>query len=158
MPVTPDMASLEHELRNVIGALKAKEDMEIKRDERGLVISIGDNVFFDAGRAQVRQDAEPSVAAIASVLQKIPNRVVVEGHTDNMPVNDVRSLYASNWELSTNRATEVLRHLIKAYNIPPERLSAAGYAEFRPKATNTTAEGRAKNRRVDIIVLGKDSK
>ena len=158
VPVTPEMASVEHELRGAINALKSKEDIEINRDERGLVLSIGDNVLFDVGRAAVRPDAESSIAAVAAVLQKIPNPIVIEGHTDNLPLHDPRSPYASNWELSTARATQVLDHLLRLYHLPPERLSASGYAEFRPKATNATPEGRARNRRVDVIILGKGGK
>jgi chemotaxis protein MotB len=115
-------------------------------------------VLFDVGRAAVRPDAESSIAAVAAVLQKIPNPIVIEGHTDNLPLHDPRSPYASNWELSTARATQVLDHLLRLYHLPPERLSASGYAEFRPKATNATPEGRARNRRVDVIILGKGGK
>ena len=158
VPVTPEIASVEHELRGAINALKSKEDMEINRDDRGLVLSICDNVLFDVGRAAVRPDAESSIAAVAAVLQKIPNRIVIEGHTDNLPLHDSHSPYASNWELSTARATQVLDHLLRVYHLPPERLSASGYAEYRPKATNATPEGRARNRRVDVIILGKGGK
>jgi len=84
-------------------------------------------------------------------LMKIPNHVRVEGHTDNLPINTPK--FPSNWELSTARATNCLRYLVERHRFPPEKISALGYAEYRPIATNTTADGRNKNRRVDIIVL-----
>src|SRR5208283_2490958 len=79
------------------------------------------------------------------------NNIRVEGHTDNVPIHNSR--FASNWELSTARATEMIRLFITQYNFPPIRLSAAGYAEYHPVASNETVEGRGQNRRVDIVVL-----
>ncbi|MBI5634129.1 MAG: OmpA family protein [Nitrospirae bacterium] len=156
VPVAPEMISVEEELRRSVAALQAKDDMEISRDERGVILSIGDNVLFDVGKAGLRQEASASLGAVASLLKKLPNNVIVEGHTDNIPITDTHARYASNWELSTARATSVLSYLLTAYNLPPERFAAAGYAEFRPKATNATSDGRIKNRRVDIIILGRN--
>lgn len=153
VPVAPEMMSVEEELRRSVTTLPSKEDMEISRDERGVILSIGDNVLFEVGKAGVKQDAISSLGAVALVLKKLPNRVIVEGHTDNIPIADPHARFASNWELSTARATSVLSHLLNRYNLPPERFAAAGYAEFKPRFTNATPEGRAKNRRVDIIIL-----
>lgn len=153
LPVAPETLSIEQELRSGVEALPLKEDIEINRDERGVVVSIGDNVLFEAGKAGLKQDAASSLGAVAAVLKKLPNRVIVEGHTDNIPIADPRGRFGSNWELSTARATTVLSYLLAAYNLPPERFAAAGYAEFKPKAANVSPEGRAKNRRVDIIIL-----
>jgi chemotaxis protein MotB len=90
------------------------------------------------------------VDKLAAAIGRLPNKLAVEGHTDNVPIS---GRYASNWELSTARATMVLRELIERHGISPSRLSAAGYADERPLATNDTAEGRAVNRRVELVVL-----
>jgi len=153
VPVAPETLSIEQELRSGVEALPSKEDIEIRMDERGVVLSIGDNVLFETGKAGLKQAAALSLGAVAVVLKKLPNRVIVEGHTDNILVADPRARFATNWELSTARATSVLSYLLTTYNLPPERFAAAGYAEFKPKSTNATPEGRAKNRRVDIIIL-----
>jgi chemotaxis protein MotB len=81
----------------------------------------------------------------------MPNHMRVEGHTDNVPINT--SEFRSNWELSVRRATEVVRYLIEQHGFPPERISASGYAEYRPIASNDTAEDRAMNRRIEIIII-----
>ncbi len=156
VPVAPDTFSIEEDLRKGLAALQSREDMEISHDERGVVLSIGDNLLFEVGKAGLKQDASVSIAAVASVLKKLPNKVIVEGHTDNIPIAEAHGRFSSNWELSTARATSVLSYLLATYNLPPERFAAAGYAEFRPKATNATPDGRAKNRRVDIIILSRN--
>lgn len=156
VPVAPDTFAIEADLRRGLAALQSKDDMEITHDERGVVLSIGDNLLFEVGRAGLKQDASVSLSAVASVLRKLPNRVIVEGHTDNMPITDSSGRFSSNWELSTARATSVLSYLLTVHNLPPERFSAAGYAEFRPRATNATPDGRAKNRRVDVIILSRN--
>ena len=95
--------------------------------------------------------AEAAVGRIAKLLNDQSNNIRIEGHTDNVPIHNAQ--YTSNWELSTARATEMTRLFITRYNLPASRLSAAGYAEYHPVAGNATAEGRAQNRRVDIVVL-----
>ncbi len=150
-PINPDVIRLEKEFRKTIDTLNTKEDIEVRRDERGVIISLGDQVLFEAGQAIIKEAAIPTLTAIASIIQKLPNNVTVEGHTDNVPMSS--SKYASNWELSTARATSVLNYLLKNYNLSPARFSAAGYAEFKPIAPNTIPSGRAKNRRVDIVVI-----
>jgi chemotaxis protein MotB len=112
--------------------------------------------FFDSGSAKVKLKSEPSVARIAKVLGAGSYYIRIEGHTDNVPIHTER--FASNWELSTARATEMAKLFITRFEFPPERLSAAGFAEFHPVATNQTMEGRALNRRVDIIVVEPPSK
>lgn len=152
-PVPPEITEIEGGVRSAISDLPSRQEISVRPDERGLVISLGAGALFDFGQAEIREDAEQTLAAMASVIRGIPNHVLVEGHTDNIPIRGSGLKYASNWELSAARATGVLVCLIKKYNLPPQRLSAAGYAEFRPAASNETPEGRAKNRRVDIVIL-----
>ncbi|HVP56623.1 MAG TPA: flagellar motor protein MotB [bacterium] len=120
-------------------------------DERGLVIRVMENAFFETGKADLTPAARDALDAIGVVVQGISNYIRVEGHTDNVPIHNQD--FASNWELSTARATTVVRYFLDHYGFHPERISASGYAEFRPIASNDTPESRAKNRRVDIVIL-----
>lgn len=119
--------------------------------ERGLVISLASSAFFDAGEAALRSDTISLLRVVAGTLKASGKQIMVEGHTDDTPIHTYR--YPSNWELSTARATAVVRYLVEAWNLPPARLSAAGYGEYKPLVANTTAENRARNRRVDIVLL-----
>jgi chemotaxis protein MotB len=115
----------------------------------GLVISLHEAGFFPSGSAEVRAASIPMLAILANTLPAGPLRI--EGHTDNVPIHTVQ--FASNWELSTARSTAIARLLLERGPIDPANLSAAGYAEFHPTASNVTEDGRMQNRRVDIILL-----
>jgi chemotaxis protein MotB len=120
-------------------------------DERGLVTRMLDSVLFDSGKAQLRSSAFPVLDKVAGVLQDVQDQPVgVEGHTDNVPIK--RSGWSSNYELSVARANAVVEHLTQR-GVDPGRLTAIGYGEERPIASNDTATGRQKNRRVEIIIL-----
>jgi chemotaxis protein MotB len=117
--------------------------------DEGLVISLNEIGFFASGSADVRASA---LDVLNSIAQSLPNAPVrIEGHTDNVPIHTAQ--YATNWELSTARSTTIARLLLEHSVLSPANLSAAGYAEFHPIASNGTEEGRSKNRRVDIILL-----
>ena len=121
------------------------------KEQRGLVVNIvTDRVLFDLGEATLRPQGVRVLDAIAPALKGLPNEMVIEGHTDNLPISDAR--YASNWELSTQRATTVLRHLLED-GLSARKVAAAGYADQRPLKADTTAANRARNRRVAIVVL-----
>lgn len=120
-------------------------------EERGLVVSIQDTLLFESGSAEITPYAKQVLEKVSVVLATIPNYIRVEGHTDNVPIHTPK--FPSNWELSVARATNVVQLLITEGKINPLRLSAAGYGEFRPIADNQTQEGRAKNRRVDLVIL-----
>lgn len=123
-----------------------------RQTSRGLVISLSEAGFFAPGEAMIGADAESVLETLADSLKDVQTPVRVEGHTDSTPISNSR--YPSNWELSTARASSILARLIEN-GISPERLSAAGYGGFQPAADNATAEGRAQNRRVDIVVLNR---
>ena len=108
---------------------------------------------FESGSAQMKSASQPAFDRIANLLRQHNDRLRIEGHTDDVPIHTAQ--FPSNWELSTSRATEIVRLLIVRDGFVPDRLSAAGYGEYHPVATNLTAEGRGINRRVDIVVLGK---
>jgi chemotaxis protein MotB len=131
---------------------------EIKRREvsmsmrrEGLVVSLKEMGFFDSGSATIRPGSLDAIARLSAVLRTRPENLRVEGHTDNIPIHTAR--FANNWELSTARATQLIQLLITKYGIPPSHLSAAGYGEFHPVAANTTPDGRAQNRRLDVVIL-----
>jgi len=124
--------------------------VQIRMEGRGLVVSLAEAGFFPSGTATMRPESIEPLLALAETFQDPGFRVTVEGHTDNVPVKNAK--FNSNWELSTARASTVVALLIDKAHIAPARLSAAGYGEFKPVAPNDTAEGRAKNRRVDIVI------
>jgi chemotaxis protein MotB len=130
----------------------SKVSLSISR--RGLIVSLKEAGFFDSGQAQIRPDAYELINTISEVMSQYNNPLRVEGHTDNIPINS--SQFPSNWELSTARATNGLKYLIKHFDVDPDKISATGYAEFRPIADNATPEGRSKNRRVDLVMLSSD--
>lgn len=123
-----------------------------RRETRGLVVTIvADDVMFEPGKASVRPNGAEILASVAGVIKGMPNRIAIEGHTDNVPINTAQ--FRSNWELSTARATDVLRYLVHTLGLPANRVSAAGYGDQRPLAGNDTPDGRARNRRVELAVL-----
>ncbi|HBN07109.1 MAG TPA: hypothetical protein DD435_00170 [Cyanobacteria bacterium UBA8530] len=125
--------------------------IEAKITERGLVISFSDAVFFQKGEAGIRSENLPLFRKLMLPLSRMPNSIRIEGHTDDDPIHTER--FPSNWELSTSRATSVVRYLIQSGLFGPKRLAAAGFGEYWPKAPNDTAANQAKNRRVDVVVL-----
>ncbi len=134
----------QHEIDNgVIG---------IHDSANGLVISLQEAGFFDSGAAQIRPSALPVIDRIAAVLPETSLRV--EGHTDNVPIHTAQ--FASNWELSSSRASSIARLLLLHPNVHAEQMSVAGYAEYHPAVSNETSAGRARNRRVDIVLLNGD--
>lgn len=127
-------------------------DVTIGEDERGIVITMSsDALLFDPGSAQIKSKAQPFLDKIAQMLKSTKNEVRVEGHTCDLPPRS--TLYGSNWELSTARATGILRYLVETHALPDSRFSAAGYASMRPVAGKNPAANRAKNRRVEIIIV-----
>lgn len=130
----------------------AKKSVSVYVDKRGLVVSLlTDKVMFEPGRAEIKPEAYPVMTRIAGVLRSIANEVRVEGHTCNLPTRS--AVFASNWELSTTRATNVIRYMTEQQGIPADRLSAAGYADTRPLGPNDTDAHRRQNRRVDFVIL-----
>jgi chemotaxis protein MotB len=121
--------------------------------KKGLVITVVGDVLFDSGKAKIRPAAYPILDKIAVVLKEnVPQlNVGIEGHTDNEPIK--YSGWKSNWELSTARALSVLHYLVDNKGISPDRLSAIGYGEYHPVASNLAKEGRQLNRRVEIVIL-----
>ncbi|MBS3898534.1 MAG: OmpA family protein [Dethiobacter sp.] len=119
-------------------------------EERGVVLEIQDQILFDSGRAEIRQEAQVLLQKVARIIAEMPNQIIVEGHTDNVPINTAQ--FPSNWELSVTRAVRVVRFFSEEQKLPARRFIASGYGEYQPLATNLTVAGRAQNRRVNIII------
>lgn len=127
------------------------EEVELTLEDRGLVMRFKDVVLFDIGSDALKEEPKELLKKLSVILEKVPLPIRIEGHTDNVPINNVR--FPSNWELSVGRAVKVVRFLIEEGALDSDRLSALGYGEYRPLETNDTLAGRARNRRVDIVVL-----
>jgi len=148
-----DLAELQTELEAALATEFNRREIAIRREPDGLVISLREVGFFESGSAAMKSASMGALDRIAGLLRRREYRLRIEGHTDNTPIHTAK--FPSNWELSTSRATEIVRILIVRDGFSPDRLSAGGFAEYQPVATNQTAEGRGINRRVDIVILGR---
>ncbi len=146
-----DFTALRAELEKALTREIKRNEVALRTDDDGLVVSLREMGFFDSGSAVMKPEAEDAFARVARILQEHACAVRIEGHTDTVPIHTAQ--FASNWELSTARATELVKALIQKHGVAPERLSAAGYAEFHPVANNDTEKSRQLNRRVDVIIL-----
>ncbi len=154
--IEESLKNLKAKIEEYIAEHELDTEVSIEFDARGLVIRFKDNALFDSGQAKLKKSSEEVLYFLGDLLksEEFINRAIrVEGHTDNVPIQT--SKYPSNWELSTARATNVVKFFISNMQINPIRLSASGYSEYYPIADNGTLEGRAKNRRVDIVVLSR---
>ncbi|HEB76362.1 MAG TPA: chemotaxis protein MotB [Nitrospirae bacterium] len=140
---------IEYELRGVVGSFS--KEITVRRDERGVIVSLGASSLFASGSVEIKESSLKVLAELSLILKGVPNKVLIEGHTDSMPVRSSR--YRSNWEISALRAVSVLRVFVERFGLPPERFIVAGYGEYKPLRENSTPEGRARNRRVDIVIL-----
>ncbi len=146
------LLDVERKFIQLVRAAGIEHKVGFRLEHRGLVVSIvSDDVLFEVGSADLRGEGRKVLNGLAGVLRDMPNHVAVEGHTDNVPISG--GLYRDNWVLSTARATSVLSYLLDDDALSPSRASAAGYADQRPVAANTTSQGRAANRRVEIVIL-----
>lgn len=143
----PSLKRLTKDLQDEIMAGK----LELRLEARGLVISLRDSAFFPSGTDVLDQGSLPTMKKLASVIGALPNLIQLEGHTDSIPIHNAR--FKSNWELSCARAIAVLDTLCENFNLPYERFSVVGRADTVPVDTNDSAEGRARNRRVDVVIV-----
>ena len=146
------LAHVQDEIRQELTAHGLGDSVRFRMEGRGLVVTVvTDKVLFDLGSADLRAEGRAVLDGMTPVLVNLPNHVAIEGHTDNQPIHSPQ--YATNWELSTARATTVLRYLVDAKGFPSARLSAAGYADQRPLVANDNDVDRAANRRVEVVIL-----
>ena len=149
--VKQDLERIRQEMEKLFSNQIAEHTVSIQMGKDGLVISLREAGFFGSGSATPHAQSLPILRQMASALGRTAYNIRVEGHTDNMPIHN--NEFDSNWELSAARATRIARILLETQAIAPERIAAAGYAEFHPVATNATVAGRAENRRVDLLVM-----
>jgi chemotaxis protein MotB len=144
-----DQSALKAQIEHTLASEIANGDVAVRSSAEGLVISLREVGFFDTGSDKIKASSVPVLDQMARILQQDGSFIRIEGHTDNVPIHNAR--FSSNWDLSTARATATIRLLIRD-GLKPERMAASGYAEYHPIATNATSQGRATNRRVDIVV------
>jgi chemotaxis protein MotB len=147
----PDLAKSLDTLQKGLDSDLKTGKLQLRLDARGLIISMREKAFFASGDDAIALGSLPMLAKIAAVVQSLPNSVRLEGHTDARPIHTSR--FHSNWELSAARSIAMLELLRDRFQIPPSRMAVAGYAENSPVDTNDTEEGRAHNRRVDLVLL-----
>jgi chemotaxis protein MotB len=150
-PPDAGIAALQGTLEELFAA-RPTLAVDVSTDARGLVISLSENGAFATASADPSAPARQMLMDLATVLVDMPNAIRVEGHTDDVPIQSAE--FPSNWELSTARATRVVQFLVERGGLPPSRLSAAGYGPYHPRVANDSDDARARNRRVDIVVLG----
>jgi chemotaxis protein MotB len=155
-PKDDELAALRRELEAALAPELAREEVEVRQQPDGLVLSLREVGFFESGSAAMRETSKGALDQVAQLLSARDYRLRIEGHTDNVPIHNAK--VADNWALSTARATELVRLLVQDYGFQPERLASSGYAEFHPVASNQTAEGRARNRRVDVVILDRKTR
>ena len=147
----PPMNDIQKQLQTALHPELQNRTVSIVPTKEGIVVSLREAGFFASGSAALRPGASSTLADFVKVIAPYRVRIRIEGHTDNVPIHN--SHFDSNWDLSTARATEIIKVFISQYDIAPDRLSAAGYGEYYPVASNDSPEGRAMNRRVDLVIL-----
>jgi len=148
---TSELAKIFEELEVLVGQSSFHDEVSLSLSPEGLVMRLSDYALFDLGVADLSPQALPLLEKIGDIISTTPYMVRIEGHTDNLPIHTRR--FPSNWELSATRAVNVLRYFRETHDIPADRLSAVGFAEYRPLVPNDTVAQRAQNRRVEIIFI-----
>lgn len=149
--IDPELVKMYNE---VVAFLEMKEmtsQASVEYDQDGIYVNIQESILFGSGSAIIADSGKSTLNDLGELIQQFENDVVVEGYTDNVPMNN--SLFSSNWELSTGRALSVLRYLSEERSVDPTRLSAKGYGEYHPIVPNDSESNKAKNRRVNIVLV-----
>lgn len=149
--VDPNLAKVAAKLQDYLSDLIRSDVVNLRSSAFWLEVEIKNSILFASGSATVNPEAVPALAAIADILREIPNRIQVEGFTDDRPIST--PVYPSNWELSAARAASVV-HVLMNSGVRPERMSAIGYGEYQPIADNRSEQGRLQNRRVVLVIMG----
>lgn len=151
-PVAEHMKTIAKDVLGAMESLVKQGQVRVTQSARGIQVEINASTLFSSGDATLQPASIEALSAVARVLAGTDNPIQVEGHTDNIPIQSPN--YPSNWELSSARAGSVVR-LLTEQGVPPSRLVAIGYADNKPLDANTTSEGRARNRRVNVLILNK---
>ena len=146
-----NLKAVMSEMKTYIEKKQLENKVKMEMTQRGLVVRFTGQILYDIGEVNIKPGGKEVLNKAADILKQIPNNVMVEGHTDSWPIDTEK--FPSNWELSTTRATNVIKYFIEQNGVKPSRLSAAGYSKYRPLEPNDSAENRAKNRRVEVVIL-----
>lgn len=148
----PDSGERDMEtVHNQLSSALAELNLDYEETEEGLRIRLPEKILFGSGSADLQEQGKEVVGTVAQVLQRYEHKVRIEGYTDDVPIS--RSSFKSNWELSSARAIAVMREMVDAYSLPASRFTVAGLGEYKPLVDNSNDENRARNRRVEIIIL-----
>ena len=151
---TEELVKMASDFKTYFAQQNLQDRIEVEQNEQYITLNFKDGILFDSGKAELKTEALSALEIVANELAKYPeNNVKVEGHADNMPINTPR--YPNNWYLSAARAISVAMYFTDTKGFSPERISAEGFGEFRPKVSNDTPENRSINRRVEIKILSK---
>ncbi|HAH07389.1 MAG TPA: hypothetical protein DCM05_12865 [Elusimicrobia bacterium] len=156
-----ELAQTKGTYESLVGELKgeiAQGQVKIEQFQGKLSVNVAETIFFDSGKAEIKVSGRKVLQRVGDVLKHVPDKAIrIEGHTDDVPIRStLREKYPSNWELSTARATTVARFLQEKAGIDPALLTAAGYGEYRPVASNDAEDGRARNRRIEIVLIDRE--
>ncbi|HLP16656.1 MAG TPA: OmpA family protein [Bacteroidota bacterium] len=151
LQVQAQRAELIKKIQTAVGSNQFGNGVIVSKNERGITIHMLEKLLFTSGDATVKPSAYATLDSIATVISTLPNDVRVEGHTDNVPIATPE--FPSNWHLSVSRAVNTAFYLITRHGLNPDKIAVVGYSEFKPLVDNSTEEHRARNRRVDIVIL-----
>jgi len=155
-PFTPQSGeggALKENLSRLVNQYNYSRHITLEENERGITIHILDDILFQSGKADLSNGSKLVLSRLSVILKELPNDFRIEGHTDDIPINS--SFFPSNWHLSVARALNTAYYLVNNERLPPEKVSIVGNSEYKPIASNETVEGRASNRRVDIVIIKK---
>lgn len=152
--INPEISALYKKVTDYVEEHAMQSKVSVEMDQDGVYVDIQESILFASGDAEVSSQGKRTLNQLADLIATFENKIVVEGYTDNLPIKNQQ--FDSNWELSTGRAVAVLRYLSEEKDIDPNRLSAKGYGEYNASAPNDTVENKAKNRRVNIVIVYED--
>lgn len=144
---------LEKKVNKAIANNNLNDSIKVRKEDRGIVLQLDETILFDSGRDELKTTSINALDTITTLANGVDNDILVEGHTDNVPIHNSR--FASNWDLSTARAVSVVSYFVEKKGMNPTRFSVKGYGEYKPLLDNSTPENRAINRRVDILIVDK---
>ena len=151
-PISIDaLQKLKSDVHSLVSELNFDDFIKVEEDDRGVIIRIQEDILFPPGLAELSESSKKVLFSIANIIRNMPNDIRIEGNTDNVPIST--NNYPSNWHLSSARASNTVYYFIKECGLDPQKLSIVGNADTNPVADNKTAKGRAKNRRVDIVII-----
>jgi len=150
-PLVTERQKIEEELQRALPSIIGSGLVSVSENERGITVHIMEELLFASGNAELKVTSLRALDSLAGLLGRLPNDIRVEGHTDNVPIHNAQ--FESNWHLSVARAMNTAYYLIGKHQLTPDKVSVAGYSEYHPIVPNISEENRARNRRVDLVIV-----